>query len=57
MKYPGRRMGAEGFMRLEAEAKNSSLKERMWEVRGAEIRSGVDVRGDWVCRGEGAGPM
>ena len=30
-------------MRLEAEAKNSSEKARMREVRGAETRSGVFV--------------
>ena len=32
-------MGFAGLMRLEAEAKNSSEKERMREVRGAETRS------------------
>lgn len=32
-------MGSAGLMRLEAEAKNSSEKERMREVRGAETRS------------------
>ncbi len=31
-------------MRLEAEAKNSSEKDRMREVRGAEMRSGVCQR-------------
>ena len=32
-------MGLAGLVRLEAEAKNSSEKERMREVKGAEIRS------------------
>ena len=39
MKWPGRRIGFAGLMRLEAEAKNSSEKERMREVRGAATRS------------------
>lgn len=44
-------MGLAGLVRLEAEAKNSSEKERMREVRGAEMRS-VDVSvgcGKLVC--------
>ena len=32
-------MGLAGLVRLEAEAKNSSEKERMREVKGAEMRS------------------
>ena len=32
-------MGVAGLMRLEAEAKNSSEKERMREVREADTRS------------------
>ena len=39
MKYPGRRIGAVGFVRLEAEAKNSSVKPRMRESSGADMRS------------------
>lgn len=46
-------MGFAGLMRLEAEAKNSSEKERMREVKGAEIRSRVvsNVYRQLVCRG------
>lgn len=43
-------MGLAGLMRLEAEAKNSSEKERMREVRGAEMRSVILsalVLGSW----------
>lgn len=46
-------MGFAGLMRLEAEAKNSSEKERMREVRGEEMRSAVvsNSFGQLVCRG------
>ena len=38
---PGRRIGACGEIRLDAEAKYSSEVERMRESREAEIKSGV----------------
>ena len=46
-------MGFAGLMRLEAEAKNSSEKERMREVRGPATRSVrvSDDPGKLVCAG------
>lgn len=38
-KTPGRRIGGEGFVRLEAGAKNSSEKARIEEDREEEMRS------------------
>lgn len=40
-------------MRLEAEAKNSSVRERMWELRGAERRSVVVGVVRWELYGGG----
>ena len=42
-------MGVAGLMRLAAEAKNSSEKERMREVREAETRSAIVLSA--ICSG------